>query len=74
MCTVQPCAVDAARITRVQQLSCMSSPPPDFANWRCSGARLFPPGGPECTIQVVPAGSIIYTVSCGACVTLVGLQ
>jgi hypothetical protein len=70
-CLGTPCVIDPARIRRVTQATCASSPPPDFSTWNCMGAWATLPSGGLCTIQVVPVDAIVFTVTCGACVTIV---
>jgi hypothetical protein len=75
-CANTPCVFDAARIVDVQQSgSCQPAQTPNFATWFCTGQwATFPTldgSRPICTIQTVPTGLERWSVSCGACVSIV---
>jgi hypothetical protein len=71
-CLGATCAIDKTGITTVTQLTCKSSPPPDFSTWHCTGNWAVPAnGGTPCTIQSLASGVFRVSVTCGACVTIV---
>ena len=72
-CVNTPCVFDAARISDVQQSgSCQPAQTPNFATWHCTGQWATLDGSREiCTIQTVPTGLERWSVSCGACVSIV---
>jgi hypothetical protein len=72
-CVGTPCLIDPAKISMVTQLNCQSSPPPDFSTWHCTGSWATLAGsGAACTIESVASGLFRVSVTCGACVTIVG--
>ena len=71
-CALDPCVFTAAEVTEVDQITCQSSPPPDFARWNCFGQWAVVGTGREvCTIQSLPTGLERWSVSCGSCITIV---
>jgi hypothetical protein len=59
-----------------QTSSCDASNTPNFQTWHCTGRWAVLAGGSrgECTIQTVPTDAIRYSVSCGACITVVTIN
>jgi hypothetical protein len=55
----------------VEQVNCPASPPPSFSTWHCTGHWAVQDGGGVCTIQPLPGGLAGFSVTCGACVTIV---
>jgi hypothetical protein len=71
-CLGTPCLIDPAKILNVTQLTCQSSPPPDFSTWHCTGSWAVPSGGgAPCTLEGVASGLFRVSVTCGPCVTIV---
>jgi len=73
-CPSTACAFDPARVGSVSQVTCASSPPPDFSTWHCTGRWAKLPDGTLCTIQTIPTDAIRWSVSCGGCVTVVEIH
>jgi hypothetical protein len=77
-CVGTPCELDVARIADVEPgTSCLASQTPNFSAWLCTGSwATVGVGGAArvCTIQLLPTALVRYSVSCGACVTIVTLN
>jgi len=69
-CVGTPCVIDATRISDVVQANCPSAPAPNFSNWSCYGHVGYL-NGETCLIEPVATGAIRWSVSCGACITIV---
>lgn len=72
-CIGTPCAFDVARITDTLQITCLSSPPPDFSTFHCRGRWGSLTNGATCTLQSIPTGLERWSVSCDGCETIVTL-
>jgi hypothetical protein len=73
-CPGTACVIDAPGIRTITQLNCQGSPPPAFATWPCIGQWALENNSgfrPICTIQAIATGAGRWSVSCGACVTIV---